>query len=78
MILIATMVVDLDHLLATPVYDAARCSIGFHPLHTGPLVALYVLLWLGPVFGKAFLADRGWRKPGRVVHLADAVEALAG
>ena len=30
----ATMLVDLDHLLATPLYNPDRCSLGFHPLHT--------------------------------------------
>jgi len=33
LLMMATMVVDLDHLLASPIYDASRCSIGFHPLH---------------------------------------------
>jgi hypothetical protein len=33
-IMLATMLVDLDHLLADPIYDPDRCSIGFHPLHT--------------------------------------------
>ena len=32
-VMISTMLVDLDHLLANPVYDPQRCSIGFHPLH---------------------------------------------
>ena len=32
-VLVAMNLIDLDHLLATPVYDADRCSIGFHPLH---------------------------------------------
>ena len=27
-------VVDLDHLLAQPVYDPERCGINFHPLHS--------------------------------------------
>jgi len=40
LIMIATMFVDIDHLLATPIYDATRCSIGFHPLHTiFPIIA---------------------------------------
>ena len=26
-VMIATMLVDLDHLLATPIYDPGRCSI---------------------------------------------------
>ncbi|MBG86666.1 MAG: hypothetical protein CMO80_07175 [Verrucomicrobiales bacterium] len=33
-IMLATMLIDLDHLLADPIYDPNRCSIGFHPLHT--------------------------------------------
>ncbi|GAA0347299.1 hypothetical protein GCM10009092_09650 [Bowmanella denitrificans] len=42
-----TMLVDLDHLLATPIYDPDRCSIGFHPLHQWPWFILYAaLMWL--------------------------------
>lgn len=44
LIMIATMAVDLDHLLAVPVYDPNRCGIGFHPLHTAPAIAAYVAL----------------------------------
>lgn len=41
--MIATMLVDIDHLLATPIYDPGRCSIGFHPLHTWlPIIAYAV------------------------------------
>jgi hypothetical protein len=43
LVMMATMAVDLDHLLADPIYDPNRCSIGFHPLHTWPAI----LLWLG-------------------------------
>jgi hypothetical protein len=43
-VMIATMVVDVDHLLAMPIYDPHRCSIGFHPLHTWPAILLYVVL----------------------------------
>lgn len=42
LIMVATMLVDLDHLLATPLYDPNRCSIGFHPLHTWPAMIVYV------------------------------------
>lgn len=52
LILLATMLVDLDHLLATPVYDPARCSIGFHPLHTLPAIATYVALFAGPLLAQ--------------------------
>jgi hypothetical protein len=48
LIMMATMLVDLDHLLANPVYDPNRCSIGFHPLHTWPAIAAYALLTLYP------------------------------
>ena len=42
------MLIDLDHLWATPVYDAARCSIGFHPLHTWLPIAFYAALLFHP------------------------------
>ncbi len=47
-IMAATMLVDLDHLLATPVFDPNRCSIGFHPLHTLPAVTVYAIMTLFP------------------------------
>ena len=43
-----TMLVDLDHLFAVPIYDPQRCSINFHPLHSGWMIAFYVLLLLPP------------------------------
>jgi hypothetical protein len=43
-ILIATMLVDLDHLVATPMFQANRCSIGFHILHSYYAMAVYVVL----------------------------------
>jgi len=46
--MMATMIVDLDHLMAVPVYDPDRCSIGFHPLHTYPAIGVYFLLLLIP------------------------------
>lgn len=48
LLLMSTMLVDLDHLLANPIYDAARCSIGFHPLHELWFVALYFILCFIP------------------------------
>mgnify|MGYP001575187746 FL=1 len=38
-----TMLVDLDHLLATPLFDANRCSINFHPLHSFYAIIIYVI-----------------------------------
>jgi len=46
LILLATMLVDLDHLLADPMFDANRCSIGFHPLHDYWAISLYLVLLL--------------------------------
>ncbi len=45
-ILIATILVDLDHLVADPVYDPFRCSIGFHPLHQFIPIGFYGLMLL--------------------------------
>lgn len=46
--MVSTIVIDLDHLLATPVFDTNRCSIGFHPLHTGWALAGYIALLFWP------------------------------
>ena len=46
--MLATMVVDLDHLFTNPIYDPSRCGIGFHPLHTTPAIALYSLMAILP------------------------------
>ena len=44
LIMVATMLVDLDHLLANPVFAPGRCSIGFHPLHTGYAIGGYGIM----------------------------------
>jgi hypothetical protein len=46
--MIATMLVDLDHLLAEPMFDPARCSIGFHPLHSYYAIAIYAVMAFFP------------------------------
>ena len=43
-IMMLTMLVDLDHLLADPIYQADRCSINFHPLHSYYAIALYFIM----------------------------------
>ena len=35
------MLVDLDHLLATPIFKENRCSINFHPLHSYVAIGFY-------------------------------------
>ncbi|CAM1366869.1 DUF6122 family protein [Tenacibaculum xiamenense] len=44
LIFLATMLVDLDHLLATPIFQSNRCSINFHPLHTFYAIGFYIIL----------------------------------
>jgi len=43
LIMLATMLVDMDHVLADPIFQADRCSINFHPLHTYYAMGVYVL-----------------------------------
>lgn len=41
LLLLTGWLIDLDHLLADPIYAPGRCSIGFHPLHTAPAILVY-------------------------------------
>ncbi|MFT6398161.1 MAG: hypothetical protein ACJAYU_002917 [Bradymonadia bacterium] len=44
LIMLATMLVDLDHLFAYPeVFSADRCGIGFHPLHSYWAIGAYAI-----------------------------------
>jgi hypothetical protein len=43
LIFLSTMLVDLDHLLANPIFDKNRCSINFHPLHSYLAICFYFL-----------------------------------
>lgn len=69
LILLAGVLIDIDHLLANPIFDNSRCSIGFHPLHSYVAIAGYfVLVFFKKVriFGIALL-----------IHiLADTVDCL--
>lgn len=54
LIMILGMLIDFDHLLATPIFQPNRCSINFHPLHSYYAIVLYALLlipnktrWIG-------------------------------
>jgi len=44
LMLLATMLVDLDHLWANPVFDPNRASVGFHFLHSYYAIAVYFLM----------------------------------
>lgn len=42
------MLIDLDHLLANPIFQPNRCSIGYHPLHSYYAIIVYFLLLFYP------------------------------
>jgi len=44
LLFIAAIIIDIDHLLATPIFDPNRCSINFHPLHSYYAIVLYIIL----------------------------------
>ncbi|MDH6251723.1 hypothetical protein M2347_001450 [Chryseobacterium sp. H1D6B] len=44
LILLSTMLVDLDHLFANPIFDPNRNSIGFHFFHSYYAIAVYFLM----------------------------------
>ena len=67
--MLAGWLIDIDHLLADPVYAPGRCSIGFHPLHTAPAIAAYGVLVL-PRRTRLFGI-------GLLVHIAlDAIDCI--
>ncbi|TVZ60123.1 hypothetical protein NA63_2673 [Flavobacteriaceae bacterium MAR_2010_105] len=69
LIMICGMLIDLDHLLANPIFDPGRCSINFHPLHHYYAVAIYIVM---AVFKRTRLLGIGL-----LIHiLADAVDCL--
>ena len=73
LIMVGTLIIDMDHLLADPIYDPNRCGIGFHPLHT---------FWAGIVYG-GLLAVPSWKVravgAGCLWHLfTDASDCLIG
>ena len=70
LVFLATMMVDLDHLLADPVFDPNRCSINFHPLHTYyAMIAYAAMLFFPKPFNIIEL--------GLLLHmLADGIDCL--
>lgn len=46
LVFLAAMLIDLDHLLASPVFDPNRCSINFHPLHSYLMIGVYSILFM--------------------------------
>ncbi|AWX43317.1 hypothetical protein HME9304_00305 [Flagellimonas maritima] len=44
LILLAGILIDVDHVLAEPIFDPNRCSINFHPLHSYFAILIYCIL----------------------------------
>jgi hypothetical protein len=44
LIMLSGIFIDIDHLLANPVFDPNRCSINFHPFHSYLAIGIYILL----------------------------------
>lgn len=87
--MILTMLVDLDHVVADPVYDPDRCSIGFHPLHTIPYILGYFFTFLSTWGYMHFYEKREdgtefvnirtvhWVALGLIIHMAlDALDCI--
>lgn len=45
-IMLCAFIIDLDHLLANPMFDPNRCSIDFHPLHSYYAIGIYIIFAL--------------------------------
>ncbi|GAA6135097.1 hypothetical protein NBRC116188_18870 [Oceaniserpentilla sp. 4NH20-0058] len=84
LIMLATMVVDVDHLLATPIYKADRCSILFHPLHQVWAFAIYAVMVTWPVLLhgmnkpiRTWQRVMGWVGLGLIIHmLLDGLDCI--
>ena len=69
LVMLFTMLVDLDHLFATPVFHPHRLSIGFHPLHTWTAIVVYAILCVLPY---RRLGWKWWLRPlgvGLLFHM---------
>lgn len=83
-LMMGTMLVDVDHLLATPIYAPDRCSILFHPLHQLLPIGVYGLMAIWPLakhcLKKPLTATDsiiGWVGLGLLIHmLLDASDCL--
>jgi len=68
-IMMLAFVIDLDHLLASPIFSPNRCSINFHPLHSYYAIAVYIIL--------AILKRTRIFGLGLIIHiLADVADCL--
>jgi len=42
-LLLAGILIDVDHLIADPIFDMYRCSINYHPLHSYWAIGIYLI-----------------------------------
>lgn len=69
LIMLATLLIDLDHLLADPIFSPNRCSINYHPLHSYWAIVVYVIL--------AFIKKTRIIGIGLILHIiADSIDCL--
>ena len=69
LLLLAGIIIDVDHFLADPLFDPNRCSIGFHPLHSYWAILVYSIL---PFFSKTRVIGLAL-----IIHIiADVVDCL--
>jgi len=59
--LVGSNLIDLDHLFATPIFDASRCSINFHLFHSWYFFPVY--------FGGLFFKKYKYFFAGVILHL---------
>jgi len=68
-IMISTIIVDLDHLLANPIYDPTRCSINFHPLHGFIPILIYFII--------SFIPKTRYIGIGLIIHMIlDSIDCM--
>lgn len=69
LLMLAGILIDVDHVVADPIVNPDRCSVGYHFLHSYWLIPLYGLL---AIFPKTRLVGLGL-----VIHIVlDGMECL--
>lgn len=69
LIMASCILIDIDHLVAYPIFDPNRCSINFHPLHSYYAIVIYFAL---AIFKKTRILG-----VGLIIHIiADATDCL--
>ena len=69
LIMLSAILLDLDHLFASPIYDPNRCSLDFHSLHHYSIHPLYLAMCFHP--------KTRWLGIGLLIHMAlDGIDCL--